>query len=425
MMKSISRCRITTALFLGVLGCVPLWGQNIDFIPDKPDGPAKLQSSLWELAAPRAGKPIGDLQDTVVVILVSHLGQASASIDTSSLAALGGKVLAQSKSLMRVAVPASSLLAVSELPGVRFVRRPYRPHSQATISEGASRISALANHSAGVKGQGVKVGIIDSGFKGANKLSGDMPARWNYYDYTGEGIYAGDSVHGTACAEIIHDVAPEAELYLYKIGDLLDFENAKDRAVRDDIDVISHSGSFLDGFGDGRGSSCDIVNDAANKGILWVNSAGNYAKAHYSGVWSDTDRDPNGWHNFARGDELLSFEAEEGDEISVSLTWNDFPITYQDYDLFLYFEDSSGDLREVAKSINVQDSSGGFPEEWIEYEAQESGTYGIAVFSIGTQPRRLKIWSSHDFKEYLVAENSIGIPADARGSMSVGAVFHR
>ena len=123
---------------------------------------------------------------------------------------------------------------------------------------------------------------------------------------------------------------------------------------------------------------------------------------------------------------MLSFEAEEGDEISVSLTWDDWPITYQDYDLYLYFTDSSGDLKEVAKSTNTQDSSGGFPEEWIEYEAQESGTYGITVSSIGAQPRRLKIWSStHEFKEYSVAENSIGVPADARGSMRVGAVFHR
>ena len=425
-MKSVDRCRIMTALFLGVFSYVPLSGQNIDFTPDRPDGPAKIQSALWELAVPGAAKPTRDLQDTVVVILVPHLGQASASIDTSSLAALGGRALAQSKSLMRVSVPASSLLAVSELPGVRFVRRPYRPHSQATISEGVSRIGALANHSAGVKGQGVKVAIIDSGFKGADQLIGqDMPRFWRY-DETGEGMYAGEDVHGTACAEIVHDVAPEAELYLYKAGDLADFENAKDRAIRDGVDIISHSASFpANGFGNGRGLACDIVNDAANKGILWVNSAGNYAKAHYSGVWSDTDRDPDSWHNFAGGDELLSFEAEEGDEISVSLTWDDWPITYQNYDLSLYFEDSSGDLREVAESTNIQGSSGGFPEEWIEYEAQESGTYGIAVYGIGAQPRRLKIWSSHDFKEYSVEENSIGIPADARGSMSVGAVYHR
>ena len=325
---------------------------------------------------------------------------------------------------MRVAVPPSSLLVVSELPGVRFVRRPYRPRSQGTISEGASRIGALANHSAGVKGQGVKVAIIDGGFKGADQLGGqDMPRFWRY-DETGEGMYTGESVHGTACAEIVHDVAPEAELYLYKVGDLADFENAKDRSIRDGIDVISYSGTFpANGFGDGRGLACDIVNDAADKGILWVNAAGNSAMSHYEGFWSD--HDSNDWHNFDGEDEVLSFEAEEGDEISVYLTWNDWPITDQNYDLYLYFTNSSDDLEQVAESIDIQNSSGGTPSEWIEYKARESGSYGIAVYSLNARARRLKIWSEHDFAEYSVAQNSIEVPADARGAMSVGAIFHR
>ena len=251
-MKPINRYRIMTALFLGILGYGPLWGQDLDSAPDRPDGPAKIQSALWELATPRAAKSIRDLQDTVVVILVPHLGQASASIDTSSLAALGGRVLAQSKSLMRVSVPASSLLAVSELPGVRFVRRPYRPHAQQIVlSEGGALIKAYDNYFEGVRGQGVKVAVIDGGFKGADELSGNMPASWWYFDYTGEGIYAGESVHGTACAEIVHDVAPEAEIYLYKVGDLVDLENAKDRSIRDGIDVINHSiGWFGTGIGE-------------------------------------------------------------------------------------------------------------------------------------------------------------------------------
>ena len=413
-----------TALFLGVFGYVPLWGQNIDFTPDRPDGPAKLQSALWELATPGAAKRIRDLQDTVVVILVPYLGQASASIDTSSLAELGVRVLAQSKSLMRVSVPSSSLLAVSELSGVRFVRRPYRPHSQVTISEGVSRIGALANHSAGVKGQGVKVAIIDGGFKGADELPGNMPGFW-WVDFTGEGIYAGEDVHGTACAEIVHDVAPEAELYLYKIEGLLDLENAKDRAIRDGIDVISHSVTFpTTGFGDGEGLACDIVNDAATKGILWVNSAGNYAKSHYEGFWSDSDDD--GWHNFEDKDEVLSFEAEKGNEISVFLTWNDWPNSRDNYDLYLSFVNSSGDVETVAESTDRQNISGGEPVESIEYKVERSGKYGIVVRSEDARPRRLKIWSfDHDFEEYAVAKNSIGIPSDARGSMSVGAIFHR
>ena len=415
-----------TALFLGILGYVPLWGQNLDFAPDRPDGPAKIQSALWELAIPGAAKPTRDLQDTVVVILVPHLGQASASIDTSSLAALGGRVLAQSKSLMRVSVPASSLLAVSELPGVRFVRRPYRPHAQQIVlSEGGALIKAYDNYFEGVKGQGVKVAIIDGGFKGADELSGNMPASWWYFDYTGEGIYAGESVHGTACAEIIYDVAPEAEFYLYKVGDLVDLQNAKDRSIRDSIDVISHSmGWFGTGIGDGRGEACKIVNDAADKGILWVNSAGNDAQSHYYGFWSDYDSD--GWQNFSGEDEVLAFEAEEGEEISVFLTWNDWPDSRQNYDLYLDFVNSSGNLETVAESTNRQSVFGGDPVEWIEIKAERSGEYGISVRSEDdARPRRLKIWSlNHDFEEYSVAENSIGSPADARGAMSVGAVHY-
>ena len=427
-MKSINRYRIMTALFLGVFGSVPLWGQNIDFTPEKPDGPANIQSALWELATPGAGKRTRaeGAQDTVVVILVPHLGQASASIDTSSLAALGGRVLAQSKSLMRIAVPPSSLLAVSEMPGVRFVRRPYRPQAQQeTWSEGGWSIKAYDNayDNHFVRGQGVKVAIIDGGFKGADELPGDMPRFW-YYDHTDEGIYTGDSVHGTACAEIIHDMAPEAELYLYKVGDILDLENAKDRSIRDGIDVINHSmGWFGYGIGDGRGAACDIVNDAADKGILWVNSAGNNAKSHYDGFWSDFDSDS--WHNFSEEDEVIAFEAEEGEEIRVFLTWNDWPSSQQDYDLYLDFTNSSGRLEPVASSLDYQGPSGGDPVESIEYTVERSGEYGISVRSEDARPRRLKIWSlNHDFEEYSVAENSIGSPADARGAMSVGAVHY-
>ena len=413
-----------TGLFLGVLGYVPLWGQDLNFAPAKPDGPAKIQSALWELATPRA-KPIHDLQDTVVVILVPHRGQASASIDTSSMAALGVEVKARSKSLMRVSVPASSLLAVSELPGVSFVRRPFRPQAQQTWSEGGWDIKAYDNYFAGVRGQGVKVAVIDGGFKEADQLDSDMPARWWYYDYTGEGIYAGEDVHGTACAEIIRDVAPEAELYLYKIEDEVDLENAKDRCIRNGIDIVNHSMSWYGfGIGDGKGLACDIVNDAADKGILWVNSASNSAKSHYYGSWSNNN--PNRWHNFEGDDETLTFEAEKGTEISIYLTWNDWPDTRDDYDLYLYFTNSSGNLDFVAESVNVQSNyRRGEPVEWIEYNAVRSGEYHIAVSkSPSARSRRLKIWSFNrnlDF-EYSTPEGSIGIPADAEGSMSVGAV---
>ena len=295
-----TRSAISISIILTVItGYIPeVWARSLDFTPPRPDGPAKIQSSLWDLAAmDPAAKPAGDqgpgdLPEPVVVILVPHPGEGSASIDTSSFADLGVEVRARSKSLMRASVPASSLLAVSELPGISFVRRPYRPHAQEeTWSEGGTLIRAYDNYFADVRGQGVKVAVIDGGFKGADQLPGELPG-FRYLDYTEEGIYAGDDVHGTACAEIVHDMAQGAELTLLKVGDLVDLENAKDLCIREGIHIVNHSmGWFGTGIGDGRGRACDIVNDAADNGILWVNSAGNDAESHWYGFWSDFDSD--------------------------------------------------------------------------------------------------------------------------------------
>ena len=408
-----------TLLFF--LFAVPLWGQDLDVAPAKPVGPPNIESALWKLAASSAAKPTrAKAGSDVIVILVPAAG-AAATIDTTTFADLGVEILARSKSLMRVSVPAASLRVVSELPSVAFVRRPRRPHAQQTISEGLALIRALESHAAGAKGQGVKVAIIDGGFKGADKLPEDMPVRWWFRDYTYTGIYAGTDAHGTACAEIIHDVAPEAELYLYKVADIVDLENAKDRCIQNGVAIVNHSATWVgEGFGDGRGLVCDIVNDAADNGILWVNAVGNYAQKHYASFWRDSDDDNR--HNFAAGDDAVNFVAEIGDTIRVTLTWDDWPTTTADYDLYLYHQDAFGNIKEVSKSTDVQ-GEGGAPVEFIEYFAGQAGTYGISVVRAGeAEPKDLRVWSWHHDIEYPVPASSLGIPSDARGSLSVGAI---
>ena len=342
-------------IFLFLLFVVPLWGQDLDVAPAKPVGPPNIESALWKLAAPPAAKPTRAADGSDVVVILVPAAGVAATIDTTSFTALGVEILAQSRSLMRVSVPTASLQAVSELPSVAFVRRPHRPHAQQTLSEGVALIRALERHSAGAKGQGVKVAVIDGGFKGADKLPEDMPVdRW-YRDYTGRGIYTGTNAHGTACAEIVHDVAPEAELYLYKVADEVDLENAKDRCIQNGVAVVSHSETWVtEGFGDGRGLICDIVNDAADNGILWVNAVGNYAQRHYMGFWHDSDDDNR--HNFAAGDDMVNFvdEIEIGKAIRVTLTWDDWPTTTADYDLYLYRQDAPGNIEEVGKSTDIQ-----------------------------------------------------------------------
>ena len=365
----------------------------------------------------------------IVVILEPESGVDISQISISDLQALNTDILAQSNSLMRVAVPISILPRLTDIPGIGFVRTPMKPNLNRITSEGVVNTQATTVHALGIRGSGVKVGIIDIEFGKAleARAQGDLPSTWRYFDYTNEGIYTGD-VHGTGCAEIVHDMAPDAELALIKVGDLVDFENAKDMAIREGIDILSFSASWLgSGFGDGLGSACNTVNDAFDNDILWINGAGNYATKLYSGLHTDSDADgADGWHNFEGDDEVLTLmDVTVGDEIEIWLTWNDFPRTSQNYDLVLTKSKADGTVDIIEKSDTFQRNSR--PVEHIVYKVTESGRYGVSVWkSQNARATLIKIFSSnHDFEGIESIRGSIGVPADARGSLAVGAIPHR
>ena len=166
-------------------------------------------------------------------------------------------------------------------------------------------------HHAGFKGQGVKVGIIDVGFDGYEQLAkvGDNPYeklpyvrvqednQWCYQHLLGAypcfvdtGIY-----HGTAVAEAIIDIAPEARLYLTAPINIRYFVDSVDWLIkRRGVDVIVQARAWpYDGAGDGYNviPNLDhklfavgleyvgnVVQEALESGVIWVNSAGNETK---------------------------------------------------------------------------------------------------------------------------------------------------
>jgi subtilisin family serine protease len=358
----------------------------------------------------------------IVVVVEPRAGEASSTVSLASLRSAGARVLAQSEHLMRVAVPVSSLGAVAAVDGVRFVRLPQEPFEEG-ISEGVSLVEALDYHNVGIEGQGVKVAVIDGGFSGADGLAGvELPWIFTAVDFTGGGVYSG-STHGTACAEIIHDLAPRAELHLLRVSDLTDFENAKDYCIAQGIDIISHSLAWLNsGIGDGKGLACDIANNAVNADILFVNSAGNNALSHYGGTFASSDGDNR--HDFIPGDEELGLlGVDAGELVMITLTWNDWPGTGNDYDLWLY-DLQSGTM--VASSANTQ-SSGSPPKETIAWTATTGGTYGVRITewsSSEAEYLRLDSWN-HMLAEHHTVAGSITTPTEAAGTFSVGAMDWR
>ena len=416
---------------LAVLCAVQTHGQNLRSIP-KPQPSdvraTKLESRLAEMLTQPAAKPVAlplgvqlDGEGRVIVLIEPLPGRPSTDVDIAGLEALGASVLARSRHLLRIAIPGNRLLEACEIPGINFISTPQRPNSHA-VSEGVALTRANGYHRNGLLGAGVKVAVIDDGFIGANRLADELPATVRTRDFTGDGQYGGN-VHGTACAEIVHDVAPEAELHLLRISDILDFENATDYCIAEDVDIVSFSNGFdRNGFGDGRGFACDLVNEAQSNGILWVNAAGNAAKNTYVGEW--TDRDDNTFQDiFSSTKEILRLrEVSVGDTVDVSLVWDDFPLTSQDYDLLLY-RISGSEVERVAASQTIQRNSK--PIENIEYLVETDATYGVAVQKWLARSTAIKLISfNHEFVEGTSA-GSISVPADALGAYAVGAVSYR
>jgi subtilisin family serine protease len=389
----------------------------------------QLESRLVEVAQRTRDRTAWALQHgirlesgSVSVILESD------QIHEPSLQALGAQIEARSSHLVRVRLPAERLLELAERLNA-YIRLPLRPWG-ATI-EGLQVTGASEWHAQGIRGQGVRVAVIDIGFAGlsAALASGKIAHVVFQKDYTRLGMEGGDESHGTAVTEILYAMAPEAEFLLYRIADEVDLENAVEDALRRGVKVINHSVGWVNtDFGDGTGLIAQIARGAVQRGVIWVNAAGNAAQRHWAGLWQDFDGD--GWLNVAGERERLTLEVEAGDTIEVFLTWDEWPRSRTDYDLYLFY-DFNGDgqldaeTEIVASSVNRQ-SGRQPPTESIEYLAPLPGHYAIAVRgSPEVMGRALEIFSfNHDLTP-AVATGSLLAPASASEVIAVGAIDYQ
>ncbi|MDE2787786.1 MAG: hypothetical protein OXL37_14125 [Chloroflexota bacterium] len=143
-------------------------------------------------------------------------------------------------------VPPALLPAASELPGVRRVDTVIPPQpdqsSGRVVSQGVALHHADAWHRMGYRGQGIKVGVIDSGFEGFSHLQGsELPRNVTALCFPPSGSREPASSaladcetngdHGTLVAEAVIDVAPEVELYIARTRGSSDLVEAVDWMV--------------------------------------------------------------------------------------------------------------------------------------------------------------------------------------------------
>lgn len=340
-------------------------------------------------------------------------------------------------------VPVTAVSQLGAHPEVVAVERPLYAHLPepppaaaaigtkllAETSEGLDVMNVPAWHAAGYTGAGVKVGVIDVEFGGWEDLLGvELPAapRTVYRAFGGAGVVA-DQVHGTACAEIVHDVAPDADLYLAHIQTLFDFNNALNWFLDEGVDVVTMSvGWFGAGPGDGTGSTADRINSFVAAGdAVFFNSAGNERRSHWQG--STVDADGNDWVDFEPGDDLneLTFTMAAGDRVAVNIVWSDWESPASDYNLRLFNLDGAEPV-QVAMSDRPQTGlDHQTPYEQISYTAPDGGRFGVRIGRSGVVGAHdMELFSADSDLDNRVAAGSLTIPTDTASVVGVAAISY-
>jgi hypothetical protein len=336
-------------------------------------------------------------------------------------------------------VPVSLLGAVSERPGVIRVREiiPPQPEFGPITSQGVAAHLASPWHTAGYSGQGVKVGIIDS-FEGIRNLMGsELPTTVVARCYTSVGRYSSnlaacdsDSPHGTAVAEAVVDIAPEVSLYIANPISPAD-ESATVRWMADQgVTVINRSASWTVFQGPGDGTSpvsnnvFESINHAANNGIIWVNSAGNYAEQNW---WTGSpSADADGFIYFDGSSVLNYVDLVAGQQFSLVVRWDDnWPGASRDLDVCFF---PLTNLLDDVCSDDFQDGSqGAYPIEFIGVDILSSGFFAIEItHHSGTLPSWIQLQVRGANLEHSTPRHSINNASESANPsmLAVGATHY-
>ncbi|HXV97626.1 MAG TPA: S8 family serine peptidase, partial [Anaerolineae bacterium] len=378
-------------------------------------------------------------QDQIVMTLVLDTEDTAALIQ--ELEAEGVIVQASYKNKVNILIPVSLVeeqikaenpdLIVERISNFDHVIRLEVPNKatpkQGGLIQGQGVNVSLANkwQEQGITGQGIKVGVLDLGFGGYEELLGqELPENVTVETF-GDTFNFDREVHGTACAEIVHEMAPDAELYLaYYDGSDVAMGLAVEWLISQEVDIISNStGSNGLTPMDGTGFIADVVNQAHDAGIFWVNAAGNEADVHWRGVFNDSNGDMV--HEFFPDTQVLPFiPFGPGVETQIILSWDDWQNVDQDYDLALL--DKEGNL--LAQSEEPQEGQlGQLPAEGFLYEFEDNEIYLLSIQNYDNRARGdatfdLFVHGGVIHPDYVVPERSLSSPSDAQGAFAVGAV---
>ncbi|MGH7389702.1 MAG: S8 family serine peptidase [Candidatus Rokuibacteriota bacterium] len=386
----------------------------------------------------------------------------------------GGAIDRHQNDVVQAWLPVGALETIAARPEVRRIRPPdyASPQTGSVTTAGDSVLRASdARQLFSVTGEGVRVGVISDGLAGLSTsiASGNLPATTFHCRSsslvitlrasgclaaetlvaTSGGIVAtsfrsgGDvaplgDAEGTAMLEIVHDLAPGAELWFAGASTGIEILVAWDHLSKN-VDVVISDLVVASRFPDGLSLFTRTIEQlslaAGIRARSFVQAAGNYADAHYTGTYVNSGIGDflGNYHLF----EVTSLTAGPVTPLpfnqitipalgtrTIYLSWNDPEgASANDYDL-LALDCVTGDLLDA--SIDIQDGNDD-PSETVvianPFLFPLDVCYAVVnAFNLAA-PRTLNIFIDRASTHlYNTPSRSIVAPADTAIVISVGAV---
>jgi subtilisin family serine protease len=419
--------------------------------PDKARAVRQERFSMDMLIrSPRCGKRASALLVALALALLAACGSGAPAAPTVTAPSARTPVatatpLAFSPFATSGAASATVVVQPTPAPATRAAQptaasptRPTAPPATAAVaapsqvSEGVHVTGADRWQAAGITGKGVKVGVIDSSFTDYKRyLAGaNVTTRSFRDDGVIEDAQDPDGTHGTACAEIVHEMAPDAELYLAVEHGEGEFIAAVRWLTTAGVSIISYSNGWDGEYPqDGTSRVAQEVDRAKAAGIFFVVASGNAGsgkigshayEGHYAATFADTDGD--GFHDFApqpgsKGTNGVEVRIRRGDSLFITMEWDDWASPHVNYSLLLY--DANG--KEVGREDEPISRTHRDPFQTLE------GTYPAGTYTLRVKKERASdpdlafgiFFEGAQFGQ-IVPAGSLSVPADARGAVAVG-----
>jgi hypothetical protein len=323
------------------------------------------------------------------------------------------------------------------------------------ISQGdTAQLSYLARKKYKVDGTGVKVGILSDSYNnlgtaGTGVLHGELPGHGNPFNYKKpvrvlEDLDSGGTDEGRAMMEIVHDVAPGAELVFHTADNgqadfaqgIIQLANAGCDVLGDDVAYFAEP-FFQDGI------IAQAVDQAKSQGVTYFSAAGNESLKSYESDYHPTLIEALGpgngtAHNFSGpADAPRYFQPiyiPPGGSLISSFQWDQSSFSASgvgcasDFDIYLL--DVNGNVVAGGASDNLK--SGDPIEVFGYFNNTNSPTFYLLILKFaGPDPTRLKYILYNDALFYLTNPAIPGILAPtlvghtkAAGAISTGAAFY-